>query len=227
MRICVPIMERSMKSVLALIDKANQVADILEIRIDAMQKLDLAIIKAHAQRPVIITNRRRAEGGFFSGTERARIRLLKEAVDLGAEYIDIEAGTQRALQEDIFSAIEKRGRATKAIISSHDFTGTPASRILSERLIKCSRPGCIAKIVTMAATMEDNLKTLGLIPMARKKGLEIIAFCMGPKGRLSRAVAPLLGSWATYASFEKGSQSAPGQLTVGEMKEVIRILLHG
>lgn len=220
-------MERSMKSALARIDKANQVADLLEIRIDHMKNPDLAILKAHAQRPVIITNRRRADGGFFPGTETERLRLLEEAVCLGVEYIDIEADTQNALQEDIFRAIEKWGRATRAIISSHDFTGTPIKRVLRERMLKCSRPGCIAKIVTMAAAMEDNLKTLDLIPEAREKGLEIIAFCMGPKGRLSRVAAPLLGSWAVYASFEKGMQSAPGQLTVRQMKEVLRILRHG
>ena len=58
----------------------------------------------------------------------------------------------------------------------------------------------------------------------QKKGLKIIAFCMGEQGKISRVMAPLLGSYLTYASLNKGEESAPGQLTVKEIKEVFRIL---
>jgi 3-dehydroquinate dehydratase type I len=82
----------------------------------------------------------------------------------------------------------------------------------------------IVKICTYARAMEDNLQVLGLIPYARKKGRTIIAFCMGEKGRISRVMAPLLGSYLSYASLDKGSESAPGQLTIAEMREILRIL---
>ncbi len=55
-------------------------------------------------------------------------------------------------------------------------------------------------------------------------GQDIIAFCMGAKGRLSRVAAPLLGSCMSYASLEEGAESAPGQLTAGQMKTILGML---
>ncbi|NIS60800.1 MAG: type I 3-dehydroquinate dehydratase, partial [Proteobacteria bacterium] len=90
---------------------------------------------------------------------------------------------------------------------------------------ECEATGAnIIKIVTYANTMEDNLRVLELIPHARKRGLEIIAFCMGEMGRISRVMAALLGSYFSYASLEKGAESAPGQLTVQEMEVISRIV---
>ncbi|HRR42321.1 MAG TPA: type I 3-dehydroquinate dehydratase, partial [Syntrophales bacterium] len=82
----------------------------------------------------------------------------------------------------------------------------------------------IVKVVTTARTPEDNLKVLRLIPYARRKGLEIIAFCMGDKGRISRVASPILGSFLSFASLERGEESAPGQMTVDEMRLVLSLL---
>jgi 3-dehydroquinate dehydratase type I len=57
-------------------------------------------------------------------------------------------------------------------------------------------------------------------------GREIIAFCMGEKGGLSRIAAPLLGSYLSYASLEKGAESAPGQFTAAEMKRILKVLAN-
>ena len=65
---------------------------------------------------------------------------------------------------------------------------------------------------------------LGLIPYARNKGQAIIALCMGEKGRVSRVMAPLLGAYLSYASLEKGAESAPGQLTIEEMNQIQHML---
>ena len=73
-------------------------------------------------------------------------------------------------------------------------------------------------MVALAQEPEDNLRLLSLIPQARAAGREIIAFCMGPVGNWSRVAAPLLGSFLTFAPFTKKGASAPGQLTVNEVK---------
>ncbi len=76
------------------------------------------------------------------------------------------------------------------------------------------------KIVTYAKFFEDNLNVLSLIPFARKQGQKILSFAMGEKGRMSRIFAPFLGAAWTYAALEKKKTSAPGQLTVQEMKSI-------
>ncbi len=82
----------------------------------------------------------------------------------------------------------------------------------------------VIKMVALAQQPEDNLRLLSLIPKARAANREIIAFCMGPAGKWSRVVAPLLGSFLTFAPFTKKGASAPGQLTVNEVKKLWKML---
>ena len=63
-----------------------------------------------------------------------------------------------------------------------------------------------------------------MIPAALERGQDIIAFSMGPTGKYSRVIAPLLGGYLTFAVLEAGQESAPGQLTVQELLSIWEIL---
>jgi 3-dehydroquinate dehydratase type I len=78
----------------------------------------------------------------------------------------------------------------------------------------------VTKIVTFANSWEDNLSTLSLIPFAKERRRKIVAFCMGEKGKISRIFSPFLGAAWTYASLNRNRVSAPGQLTVRELKDI-------
>jgi 3-dehydroquinate dehydratase type I len=228
--LCIPIVAGTNEAALAQMEKGYPLADCLELRIDQIKDCDLEQLmrKKRAGKRILVTNRRGDEGGGFPGTERERIELLKDAVALGADYVDIEARTERPLLKELVAQIEKHGNRTRWIISYHDLQGTPSEGVLKKRFDAYTRTGAdIVKICTYAHTMDDNLMLLGLIPYARKKGRAIIALCMGEKGRISRVMASLLGSYLTYVSLDKGAESAPGQLTIGEMKEIQRILHAG
>jgi 3-dehydroquinate dehydratase type I len=80
----------------------------------------------------------------------------------------------------------------------------------------------VVKMVTLAKTPLDNLQTLALIPEARKLGVELITFCMGSLGRLSRVASILLGGYLTFASLEPGETSAAGQIPIKEMKKILK-----
>ena len=82
----------------------------------------------------------------------------------------------------------------------------------------------VVKIVTHASAQTDNLTVLGLIPLAEKMGIGMIAFCMGPLGRISRVACPLLGGAFTFASLKKGQESASGQVPATEMKMILEAL---
>lgn len=224
MRICIPVPAGSNAAALKKMAEIYHRADIMELRIDRIRNVNLPGLLAAKKREVIVTNRRSAEGGGFKGSEEDRVELLKQAVRFGADYVDVEARTDRKLINELLGEIRKQGRFTKAILSWHDFSGTPEPGELHNILRKCALNEGIIKIATMANEPEDNLNVLGLIPEAKKMNREIIAFCMGEKGRLSRIAAPVLGSYLSYASLEKGAESAPGQLTVEEMKRVLKVL---
>lgn len=225
MMICIPIVADTMEDALRQMEKSASLADILELRIDRIKDLRLQKLMNEKETKIVVTNRRRDEGGEFSGSEQERIELLKEAVALRAEYVDIEAGTERHLIEELVAEIKRCNHGTKWIVSSHDFSGTPPEGTLRKRFDMCSRAGAdIVKLCTYAHTREDNLRVLGLIPYARSKGQAIIALCMGEQGKISRVVAPLLGAQWSYAFGERGAESAPGQLAAEEMRLIYRIL---
>jgi 3-dehydroquinate dehydratase type I len=73
----------------------------------------------------------------------------------------------------------------------------------------------------MAKTWDDNLRVLELIPEARESDIKIIAFCMGHIGRMSRIFSLLMGAHFTFASLKAGQESAPGQVSVSEIKMML------
>jgi 3-dehydroquinate dehydratase type I len=224
--ICIPIAAATTVAAIERMERAAALVDIIELRIDRIPDADLEQLLRARRRPVIVTNRSREEGGNFAGTEAERVAVLKEAARLGADYVDVEAATEPALKAELLAALA--GRATKLIVSWHDFSGTPPAEFLEAKLAACMADApAIAKIVTHASETADCLRVLELIPRAIQKGQAIAAFCMGKTGKVSRIMAPLIGSAITFASLEPEEASAPGQLTIHELRAINRIMEGG
>ena len=218
MKICVPIAAGNVKDCLVDIREANGKADLIELRLDFLERLseaDLKRLLKACKKPVIVTNRKRAEGGKFEGDETKRVAVLEKAARLGADFVAIEFHSEKKLLEKILKA---KGKA-KVILSYHSFSGTPALEELARLLERMSalRPA-IVKIVTTANSEEDNKTILALVQVAKSKGVKIVAFCMGPLGVISRISSPHLGAEFSFASLRRGKESAPGQLSVEEMR---------
>jgi 3-dehydroquinate dehydratase type I len=223
--ICIPVMAESNREAVRMMKRAFPSADMVELRLDRIFRPALPALMKAREGSLLVTNRRKEEGGFFKGSERDRVNLLAEAVNLGADYFDVEASTGKRWIGRLKAEIEGKGAAARMIISHHDFQRTPSWDGLVRRLEACRAYGAHAvKIVTFANSAEDNLRVLQLIPRSRAEGQPIIAFCMGPQGRVSRLLAPLLGSFITYASLRRDAGSAPGQFTVAEMRKMWRLL---
>ena len=221
LRIAVPVVEATTNRARSKYLRAARKGLWTELRLDYLEQPDLKRLFRTHPGPVIATNRLAAEGGNWRGTEADRRRLLEEALSLGADFLDLELAADPAWRRELWA---RRGQA-KIILSWHDFSGTPDTEHLEEILQKMlDQEADVIKIVAMAQVPEDNLRLLSLIPQALARGREIIAFCMGPAGKWSRVVAPLLGSFLTFAPFTKKGASAPGQLTVNEVKRLWKML---
>jgi len=192
-----------------------------ELRLDYLEQPDLPRLFRTRPGKVIATNRLESEGGRWRGSETERRRVLEEALALGADCLDLELAADATWRRELAS----RKGSTRIILSWHDFSGTPESSRLEDLLQEMlAAEADILKIVTQALEPADNLRVLSLIPSARAAGKEIIAFCMGPLGKWSRVVAPYLGSFLTFAPFSKKGASAPGQVTVNEIKRAWKAL---
>ena len=77
----------------------------------------------------------------------------------------------------------------------------------------------VIKIVWSARTIRDNLEAFELLQTRQKPA---IVLCMGEAGLLSRVMAKKFGAFLTFASLSSGEETAPGQVTVHEMKSLYR-----
>jgi 3-dehydroquinate dehydratase type I len=219
LRICVPVVEPTVNRARGRYQRAARKGLWTEVRLDYLQEPtpDLQKLFRSLPGPVIATNRLAAEGGRWQGEEADRRRLLEDALVLNVTCLDVELATDAIFRRELAARREK----TKLILSWHDFTGTPdAARLEAVLEEMLAADADVVKLVALAREPADNLRMLSLIPRARAQGKDVIAFCMGPLGKWSRVAAPLLGSWLTFAPFSKTGASAPGQLTVNDVKRV-------
>ena len=56
---------------------------------------------------------------------------------------------------------------------------------------------------------------------------EIIGICMGGEGMITRVYGPALGGYLTFASLGEGKSSAPGQLSVDDLRKTWKLLQIG
>ena len=215
-KVCIPIVETTMGRALIAIKEVNRWADLIELRVDYLRGVKLELLLENRQKPFIVTNRRKEEGGQYRGEEKKRLGVLREAVDLGADYVDVEFAAERSFLQRLL----RDRRSAKVILSFHDFRGTPSIKELQKLFGQMIRlEADVIKIVPFAKSWEDNLSILSLIPFAKERRQEIVAFCMGEKGKISRVFSPFVGAAWTYASINRTRASAPGQLTVRELKD--------
>jgi 3-dehydroquinate dehydratase type I len=215
---CIPIIARDTEEALRKMALAAPLADIVEVRLDLMDSFDLGLIIRSSVKPVLITYRSEKEGGMGKDDPDTVAGYLVSAIKEGTDIIDLELGMPLTVRERILNA---RG-GTKVIISTHINDGTPSrdelKRIFNESV---GAGGNIVKIVTRASRWDDNLRVLELIPEAREMDVDIIAFCTGPLGRMSRIFSLLMGAHMTFTSIQKGEESADGQIPIMEMKELL------
>ena len=112
-------------------------ADLVELRLDLLDRPDADAALAGRSRPVIATCRAAWEGGRFQGSEAERLAILTRALALGADYVDLEWKAAAALEH---WPAEARARV---VLSSHDFEGVPAD--LDDRVRDMRRHGTGAR----------------------------------------------------------------------------------
>lgn len=221
--ICVAVAAPDTARAVAAVQTVIDLVDVVEIRLDGMQEPGFGELSRSIPRPLIYTNRPVWEGGAFKGSEEERLQLLLDAVQQKPAFIDLELKAQPHLRLRLLDALQ--GTKTRLILSHHNFAFTPDSASLSEILRQQVESGAhIGKIVTMAHNHLDVLRVLRLQEDASRHDFPLIAFCMGEAGRLSRIITLLLGGFMTYAALDKEHATAPGQLTIRELRAAISSL---
>jgi 3-dehydroquinate dehydratase/shikimate dehydrogenase len=228
--LAVPIAAKDFKEALRQIRVAvSRGAELLELRTDYLESLNvelaeklIAAAKAESEKPlpVIVTCRSKSQGGSIAYPDKLRLDILTTAIKTNVEFIDFEYESFRDInnQEKIRLALSQ-ARRTRLILSAHNFKGPFDDAGSMYRHILATYPAAIPKLVYTANHINDCFDALDLLSRTHDKA---IIFCMGRAGLITRILAKKLGSFLTFAASERQTATAPGQLTIEELKDIYR-----
>jgi 3-dehydroquinate dehydratase/shikimate dehydrogenase len=160
-KICLCLTAKTIDRNLEILKKYRKHVDLAELRVDCLEDDERLLIRRFpelAGLPVILTIRRDIDGGFFTGGEGARIKLLARGLAfanpdrrLNFAYVDIE--------DDLdVPSLEEAARTfgTKIIRSFHDFNGNVDN--ISARIKSMQRIGDeIIKVAVKVSSTRDLL----------------------------------------------------------------------
>ncbi|HUV80887.1 MAG TPA: type I 3-dehydroquinate dehydratase [Candidatus Bathyarchaeia archaeon] len=208
----------------------EQGADVIELRIDLLNDEERRVEKVKEfvsmlTMPVVITNRKKEEGGSFTGTEEERIDMLSSILDTAeVDAVDLEFSSLTAAGKT--RIVEKANSLhIPVIFSFHDFKGMPSRSELVKLIARMyEEGGSIAKIAVTPHTLSDALLLLDLTHELSREGKLLATIGMGAVGRHLRVIAPLYGSVLTYGFIEGDEEVAQGQFGVKELKSMLEKL---
>ncbi|MCD2202012.1 type I 3-dehydroquinate dehydratase [Halobacterium sp. KA-6] len=200
---------------------AREHADAVEFRMDLADDPLPGLDDYDGELPIIATNRAEWEGG--EAGEDGRIDALAEAARTDCvDAIDVELA---ALTEEDGDGVEAlaaaRAEDTAAIVSVHDFEGTPEMGVLAELLGEACSLGDVGKLAVTAEGNGDALDLLRVTHEFSAVDAPVATMAMGEAGRHTRAVAPLYGSRIGYAPADPENATAPGQYDAATLRTLV------
>src|SRR5467141_5387325 len=159
----------------------------------------------------VATCRRREGGGKFAGDAQQELYWLMQAREAGCQWCDLEMETYRELPEGFVREYPVHKRI---LLSIHDFDRT--AKLPGK--IRVARHGLVdaTKIAANARTISDSVRLLRLAWRSKN----FVAVAMGEVGLPARILALRAGSALAYAPVAEAT--APGQVSLGEMKHLYR-----
>ncbi len=209
--ICYTLSDTTLEKCRMTIQRNRNWIDACELRmdfLDAENRAAAASFPSTVDIPVILTYRRKVDGGEYTGSEKQRKAELMKALDGDFSYVDLEEDLKRG---ELDRKAEERGIGI--IRSCHDFTGVPDD--IYARILQMAKRGDVAKMAVTPKSIQD---VITLFNAERElKGVKKIIIGMGAFGTPTRILYRRTGSMLTFCS-ENGT--APGQLTAQMLREI-------
>lgn len=234
-KICVPIMGKTRDEVLKETKNILTYSpDILEWRADFLEEeviegeVHNAILREIRELvkdiPILYAFRTLEEGGKEIDEEAYKELILDIANAEVCDLLDVEVFKLKTKARDIVDEIHSFS-SVKVIGSYHNFELTPDTAELVYRfsvIDNCNAD--ILKISTMPRKKKDVMRimTATILTHTRPNCKPLVGISMGRLGRPTRLLGGFTGSAITFA--EAGKPSAPGQVDIRDMKEMIESL---
>jgi 3-dehydroquinate dehydratase / shikimate dehydrogenase len=189
-------------------------ADMIELRVDTYNEVvDVLLLFEQIDFPFILTRRPGRQGGHSNEAEGDRLMMLSSMRADRSEkvWVDLEFDAER---DEDFRELQNE----KSIVSEHDFSGRPPT--LGKTYVEmCKEKSGVAKLAWTARTVRDCVEAFQLLDVRAKPTITI---CMGEAGQISRILPKKFGAFASFASLDAQSATAPGQVTISDLKQLYR-----
>ncbi|WP_338955239.1 type I 3-dehydroquinate dehydratase [Lactococcus petauri] len=223
-KIVVPVLPTTVAEVQELNVEKYRKADIIEWRADFLGDIESIlqaapfIFEKFKDFSLLFTVRTADEGGNISISKKDYVTLLKKVAKFDPDYIDIEYFSYRKALPQLLEFKEK------IVLSYHNFFESPTD--LTARMMKMQREETgFVKVAIMAQRECDVLDLLQITrDFTMEYGPKFIGIAMGELGKISRVAGGLTGSVWTFVALDKEEGSAPGQLTLPQMLDVLDAL---
>ena len=223
-KIVVPVLPTTVAEEQELNVEKYRKADIIEWRADFLGDIESIlqaapfIFEKFKDFSLLFTVRTANEGGNISISKKDYVTLLKKVAKFDPDYIDIEYFSYRKALPQLLEFKEK------IVLSYHNFFESPTD--LTARMMKMQREETgFVKVAIMAQRECDVLDLLQITrDFTMEYGPKFIGIAMGELGKISRVAGGLTGSVWTFVALDKEEGSAPGQLTLPQMLDVLDAL---
>ncbi len=185
--------------------------DLIEFRLDRLGKEpDLKEMMEGINKPILISCRRKEDGGAWEGTEEERLVQLRTAIITGPAYVELEL--------DIAQHIPRFGN-TKRVISYTSLT-RPLSNLEPVIDEAIAAKADVVKIVGPTPTLESAWPLLSTI--SKKRNIPVVGMGLGKAGVMFSLLGLKYGAPWIYAALEEGLEAHEGQATITELNEIYR-----
>ena len=215
--ICTTIQNKDLEEIFDLLENSVPPIQMAEIRLDKCPLTvdEISELFSSSDTPLVATCRSTPENGI---TWEEAEEKLTAAIEAGAAFMDLELEAPKGMGKRLRRECSEYG--TAMIRSAHFFDGTPALEVLQSTAGKCRMfGGEIIKIAVMANCKEDVERVLSLYEYEIPGRL--IAFAMGPQGRMSRLACMAKGAPFSYAALTEEEAAAPGQWSYDKMTAAV------
>ena len=217
-KICVSVCAENTNEFIKCVQRAESLADIVELRFDCLEKSELAaalekICNLKNKKTLLLTFRPPEQGGRNSLTVREREVFWCSGDDFGAHWADVEIDLVKTVSHWLFE---------KIICSYHDFGSVPDNLSEIYQDLKATNAD-VLKIAVQINEITDTIAVWKLLEKAVGENVSIIPIAMGEAGKWTRILGLAHGAVLTYAALDAGKETAPGQVSAQDLIEVYRV----
>jgi len=207
--ICISVTPTSRKLAKVDILNASRNCDMIEVCLDHLAKEpDVGDLISGFDKPILVSCRRKADGGHFTGTEEQRLGLLRQAIGAGPDYIELEL--------DIAGSVPRFGK-TKRVIS-YTSIDRPLGKIDDIFIEAYKANADVVKFTCPTPNLDAAWPLLAAV--AKKRELPVVGMGLGRPGITFSLLGRKFGSPWIYAALEKGMEAHEGQPSIFELDEL-------